>query len=94
MHKTAANIFDFLPKRLHKSAKAALHEIYKVETRRDAETGIDTFVAQFGDKYPKAVNKLVRDRETLLTFYDFPAPHWTHLRTVDPMTPVLRKPKL
>lgn len=51
-----------------------------METRRDAETGIDTFVAQFGDKYPRAVNKLVRDRETLLTFYDFPGP------TLDPPT--------
>lgn len=84
VHKTA-NILDALPKRLHKSAKAALHEIYEAETRRDAETGIDTFVAQFGDKYPKAVDKLVRDRETLLTFYDYPAAHWTHLRTVNPI---------
>lgn len=84
VHKTA-NILDALPKRLHKSAKAALHEIYQAETRRDAETGIDVFVGQFGDKYPKAVNKLIRDRETLLTFYDFPAAHWTHLRTVNPI---------
>jgi putative transposase len=84
VHKTA-NILDALPKRLHRSAKTALHEIYEAETRRDAETGIDTFAQQFGDKYPKAVDKLVRDRETLLTFYEFPAAHWTHLRTVNPI---------
>jgi putative transposase len=84
VHKTA-NILDALPKRLHRTAKAALHEIYEAETRRDAEAGIDTFASQFGDKYPKAVEKLVRDREALLTFYDFPAAHWTHLRTVNPI---------
>lgn len=84
VHKTA-NILDALPKRLHRTAKTALHEIYEAETRRDAEVSMDAFVAQFGDKYPKAVEKLVKDRETLLTFYDFPAAHWTHLRTVNPI---------
>ncbi|MFQ5524278.1 MAG: IS256 family transposase [Acidimicrobiia bacterium] len=84
VHKTA-NILDALPKRLHKSAKAALHDIYEAETRRDAEAAIDGFIVQFGDKYPKAVEKLVRDRETLLTFYDYPAAHWVHLRTVNPI---------
>ena len=84
VHKTA-NILDALPKRLHRSAKAALHEIYEAETRRDAEAGIDGFAQQFGDKYPKAVDKLVKDREALLTFYDFPAAHWVHLRTANPI---------
>lgn len=84
VHKTA-NILNALPKRLHRTAKAALHEIYEAETRRDAQAGIDIFVGQFGDKYPKAVEKLVRDREVLLTFYDFPAAHWIHLRTVNPI---------
>ena len=84
VHKTA-NILDALPKRLHRSAKAAIHEIYQAETRRDAETGIDQFVRQFGDKYPKAVAKLVTDRDVLLTFYDYPAAHWIHLRTTNPI---------
>jgi transposase-like protein len=84
VHKTA-NILDALPKRLHKSAKAALHEIYEAETRSDAEAGIDQFARQFGDKYPKAVDKLVKDQDVLLTFYDFPAAHWVHLRTVNPI---------
>ncbi len=84
VHKTA-NILDALPKRLHRQAKAAIHEIYQAETRRDAETGIDGFVGVYGDKYPKAVAKLTRDRDVLLTFYDFPAAHWLHLRTTNPI---------
>jgi transposase-like protein len=84
VHKTA-NILDVLPKRLHRQAKAALHEIYQAEIRTDAETGIDGFVGVYGDKYPKAVAKLVKDRDVLLTFYDFPAAHWVHLRTTNPI---------
>ena len=84
VHKTA-NILDALPKRLHRQAKAAIHEIYQAETRRDANAAIDGFVTDYGDKYPKAVAKLVKDRDVLLTFYDFPAPHWVHLRTTNPI---------
>jgi len=84
VHKTA-NILDVLPKRLHRQAKAAIHEIYLAETRADAEDAIDDFVAIYGDKYPKAVAKLVKDRDVLLTFYDFPAAHWVHLRTTNPI---------
>ncbi len=84
VHKTA-NILNVLPKRLHRSAKAALHEIYEAETRRDANAAIDDFARQFGAKYPKAVDKLTRDRDVLLTFYDYPAAHWVHLRTVNPI---------
>ena len=84
VHKTA-NILNVLPKRLHRSAKAALHEIYEAETRHDANAAIDDFVAQFGDRYPKAVDKLTKDRDVLLTFYDYPAEHWVHLRTVNPI---------
>lgn len=84
VHKTA-NILDALPKRLHRQAKTALHEIYEAETRDDANVALDRFAGVFGDKYPKAVDKLTRDREALLGFYDFPAPHWTHLRTTNPI---------
>ena len=84
VHKTA-NILNVLPKRLHKTAKAALHEIYEAETRRDANAAIDDFAHQFGAKYPKAVDKLIKDRDVLLTFYDDPAEHWVHLRTVNPI---------
>jgi transposase-like protein len=84
VHKTA-NILAVLPKRLHRSAKAAIHEIYQAETRADANDAVDEFARQFGDKYPKAVAKLTKDRDVLLTFYDFPAPHWAHLRTTNPI---------
>ena len=84
VHKIA-NILNALPKRLHRSAKAALHEIYKAETRTDAESGIDRFARDYGDKYPKAVAKLTKDRDTLLAFFDFPAAHWVHLRTANPI---------
>ena len=84
VHKTA-NILAVLPKRLHRSAKAAIHEIYQAETRSDANNAVDDFVHQFGDKYPKAVGKLTKDRDVLLTFYDFPAAHWVHLRTTNPI---------
>lgn len=84
VHATA-NILDVLPKRLHRQAKAAIHEIYQAETRSDAEAGIDDFDAIYGDKYPKAVAKLTRNRDVLLTFYDYPAAHWVHLRTTNPI---------
>ena len=71
VHKTA-NILDALPKRLHRAAKAAIHEIYQAETRAVADAGIDDFVRVYDDKYPKSVVKLVKDRDVLLTFYDFP----------------------
>ncbi len=74
-----------LHQRLHRTAKAAIHEIYQAETRSDANDAIDEFARQFGDKYPKAVTKLTKDRDVLLTFYDFPAAHWMHLRTTNPI---------
>jgi len=84
VHKTA-NILDALPKRLHRQAKAAIHEIYGAETRSDADAAIDDFARVYGDKYPKAVAKLTKDRDVLLTFYDYPAAHWVHLRTTNPI---------
>ncbi len=76
-----ANVLDKLPKRLHAKAKAALHEIMRSETRKAAQQAIARFAADYGAKYPKAVASLRRDEEQLLTFFDFPAEHWVHLRT-------------
>ena len=76
-----ANVLDKLPKRLHGRAKAALHEIMRAEGRKAAEQAIARFEADYGAKYPKAVASLRRDEEQLLTFFDFPAEHWLHLRT-------------
>lgn len=77
------NVLDKLPKRLQPKAKSMLHEIMNAETREVAEEQIETFVERFEDKYPKAVASLVRDREQLLTFFDFPAAHWMSIRSTN-----------
>jgi transposase-like protein len=76
-----ANVLDKLPKRLHAKANAALHEIMRAETRKAAQQAVAQFEADYGAKYPKAVASLRRDDELLLTFFDFPAEQWLHLRT-------------
>jgi transposase-like protein len=76
-----ANVLDKLPKRLHSKAKSALHEIMRAETRKAAQQAIARFEADYGAKYPKAVTSLRRNEKELLTFFDFPAEHWLHLRT-------------
>jgi putative transposase len=83
-HKIA-NVLDKLPKRLQGRAKRALHEIMYAETCAQAEQGIKAFVAEFSPKYEKAVDCLIKDREALLAFFDFPAEHWKHLRTSNPI---------
>ena len=82
MHRTA-NVLDKLPKRLQPRAKSQLHEIFKAETKEIAEEQVDQFVKEYEDKYPKAVASLLRDRERLLTFYDFPAAHWQSIRSTN-----------
>ncbi len=84
VHRIAA-VLDKLPKRLQARAKRALHEIMEAPTREDAQDGVARFEADYGAKYPKAVASLLRDADKLLTFYDFPAQHWVHLRTVNPI---------
>lgn len=84
VHKTA-NILNKLPKSQQPKAKAALHEIWMAATRQDAEKAFDHFLTVYGPKYPKAVECLEKDREELLAFYDFPAEHWIHLRTTNPI---------
>ena len=80
-----ANVLDKLPKRLQGPAKDALREIMNAPTRADAEAGIDRFETDYGAKYPKAVTSLRRDQAELLTFFDFPAEHWKHIRTSNPI---------
>jgi putative transposase len=84
VHKTA-NVLDKLPKRLQPGAKDALHQIWMAETRKDADAAFDLFLATYEAKYPKACECLSKDRRELLTFYDFPAEHWKHLRTTNPI---------
>jgi putative transposase len=84
VHKTA-NVLDKLPKRLQPEAKNKLHQIWMAETRAEAEKAFDLFVETYQAKYPKAAECLTKDRSVLLTFYDFPAEHWIHLRTTNPI---------
>jgi len=84
VHKTA-NVLDALPKRVQPQAKRMLHEIVQAPTRKDASRAIDGFVAEFEPKWPKAAVKLTKDRDALLAFYDFPAEHWRHLRSTNPI---------
>ncbi len=80
VHKIA-NALDKLPKRLQPRAKAMLHEIMRSPSRNDALEEIDRFSEEFEVRYPKAVETLLKDQDQLLTFFDFPAQHWIHLRT-------------
>lgn len=87
VHKTA-NVLDKLPKSIHPSAKSDLREIWTAPDRATAEAAIATFANKYAAKYDKAVTCLVKDRDALLTFYDFPAEHWDHLRTSNPIESV------
>jgi len=82
VHKTA-NVLNYLPRAVQPKAKAALHEIWMAETKDDARTAFDQFIAAYGVKYPKAAECLAKDRDALLAFYDFPAEHWVHIRTTN-----------
>lgn len=84
VHKTA-NVLNKLPKGQEGKAKAALHEIWMAENRADAEKAFDNFLSNYEAKYPKAAECLGKDRQALLTFYDFPAEHWIHIRTTNPI---------
>jgi putative transposase len=84
VHKTA-NVLNKLPNSLHTKAKGALHNIWMAETRKDAEAALDVFVETYSRKYEKAAECVAKDRDALLAFYDFPAEHWKHLRTTNPI---------
>ena len=79
------NVLNALPKSLQARVKAAMQEIWMAATRKEAHQAFDRLVHQFEAKYPEAVEKLVKDRDSLLAFYDFPAEHWVHLRTTNPI---------
>ena len=77
------NVLNALPKSQHARAKHLLQEIWMAATRAEALIAFERFVGQYAHKYPKAAEKLIKDREALLAFYDFPAEHWQHLRTTN-----------
>jgi transposase-like protein len=84
IHKTS-NVLDALPKSVHGRAKKAIHEITEAENRAEAERAIEEFTQEFGTKWPKAVAKITGEKEILLRYYEFPAEHWVHLRTTNPI---------
>ena len=84
VHKTA-NVLNRLPKSQHTKAKRALQEIWMAETKTDADAAFDACIESYQVKYDKAAECLEKDREALLAFYDFPAEHWKHLRTTNPI---------
>lgn len=84
VHKIA-NVLDAMPKRVHSRAKGMLHEAMAAPTRSDAEAALRAFEREWDAKYPKAWEKLRKDRDALLAFYEFPAEHWRHLRSTNPI---------
>ena len=84
VHKTA-NVLNKMPKSIQAKAKSMLHDIWMASTRKDANEAFDLFLETFSAKYPAATACLDKDREALLAFYDFPAEHWIHLRTSNPI---------
>jgi transposase-like protein len=84
VHKTA-NVLNQLPKSIQAKAKKKLHQIWMAPTKEEAQKHFDDFLNIYEAKYPKAAERLSKDREVLLTFYDFPAEHWKHIRTTNPI---------
>lgn len=84
VHKTA-NVLNKLPKRQQPEAKRAIWEIYRAESKAEATKALERFRKTYQAKYPEAVTCLVKDRDVLLTFFDFPAEHWAHIRTTNPI---------
>jgi putative transposase len=84
VHKTA-NVLNKLPRKQQPKAKRSLHEIWMAETKAEAQAAFDAFIQAYALKYEKAADCLAKDREALLAFYDFPAEHWKHLRTSNPI---------
>lgn len=93
VHKTA-NVLNKLPQGLQAKGKEALHQIWMAQSRVDAEQAFDFFLSTYAAKHPKATECLAKDRDTLLTFYDFPAEHWLHIRTTNPIESTFSTVKL
>jgi len=84
VHKTA-NILDKMPKSVQPKAKERIHDIYLAPTKEQALVAYNSFLTLYGKKFPEACECLTKDRDVLFTFYDFPAEHWIHIRTTNPI---------
>lgn len=80
-----ANVLNKLPKSLQSKAKEKLQQIWMADNKKEAERSFDVFIKTYEAKYPKAANCLIKNRDVLLNFYDFPAEHWRHIRTTNPI---------
>ena len=87
MHKMQ-NVTGAMPKSMREKAKSDMQDIWMAETKKEANAAFDLFIETYGVKYEKAVAKLLKDRDELLAFYDFPAEHWKHIRTTNPIESV------
>jgi putative transposase len=87
VHKIA-NVLNKMPKSMAPAVKSDLRDVWQAETRSAAEAAMDTFAEKYGTKYDKAAACLTRDREALMAYFDFPAEHWDHLRTANPIESV------
>ncbi len=87
VHKSG-NVLASLPKNVHSRAKAAIKEITCAENKKEAMKAVKAFADEFSVKWPKAASKITDEKEALLTFYDYPAEHWLHLRTSNPIESV------
>ncbi len=83
--RKTGNVLNKLPKSVQPRAKQHLQDIWMAETKQDAEKAFDFFLEAYGAKYDKVVACLAKDRDVLLAFYDFPAEHWKHIRTTNPI---------
>lgn len=93
VHKTA-NVLEKLPKAMQPKVKQALHDIWQAETREAAYKAFDTCIERFEAKYPKAMTCLAKDKSEMLAFYDYPAEHWQHIRTTNPIESVFATVRL
>ena len=93
VHKTL-NVLSYFPKNLHGQARDKIHQIWMAATEADANKAFDLFVQTYQAKYPKAVECLGKDREALLVFYYFPAEHWVHIRTTNPIESIFSTVRL
>ena len=93
VHKTR-NVLGEMPKSIQTEAKSAIHEIYMAPTKEKALAAFDNFISTYQAKYPKAVQCLSKDRETTLAFYDYPAEHWQHIRSTNPIESIFATVRL
>ncbi len=88
VHRTA-NVHNDLPKSKQPEAKRMIHDIYRAESRTEAEKAFKRFTETFGAKYPSANEKLIKTKDKTMQFYDFPAEHWSHIRSTNPIDSML-----